>query len=99
MANYRGEELIACHECDHLHCAEPVPVGAKANCKHCGSLLYRHIPDSLDRSLALYLTALILFVLANSFPFLSLEFGRTPPYKFCQSTQHKASPSIVQNSI
>ena len=75
MANYRGEELIACHECDHLHCAEPVPVGAKANCKRCGSLLYRHIPDSLDRSLALYLTALILFVLANSFPFLSLEFG------------------------
>jgi len=68
-------ELIACHECDKLHRYERIPAGSKANCRGCGSLLYRHIPNSLNRSLALYLTALFLFIIANVFPFLSLELG------------------------
>ena len=75
MANNLAGEIIACHECDHFYFYELIPAGAKANCQQCGSLLYRHIPDSLNRSLALYFTALILFLIANSFPFLSLELG------------------------
>lgn len=75
MADSLIGEIIACHECDHLHHYELIPIGAKANCLHCGNLLYRHVPDSLNRSLALYLTALILFIIANTFPFLSLELG------------------------
>jgi paraquat-inducible protein A len=75
MADSLIGEIIACHECDHLHRYELIPAGAKANCLHCGNLLYRHIPDSLNRSLALYITALILFLIANTFPFLSLELG------------------------
>lgn len=72
----KGEgEIIACHECEHLYHYEPIEPGAKANCAYCGALLYRHIPNSLDRSLALYTTALILFILANCFPFLSLKLG------------------------
>lgn len=50
-------------------------MSAKASCSFCGNLLYRHVPDSVDRSLALYFTALLLFVIANSFPFLSLELS------------------------
>lgn len=75
MSDVSAGELSACHECDHLHRYIPIPVGAKASCEYCGSLLYRHIPDSLNRSLALYFTAFILFLLANSFPFLSLTLG------------------------
>lgn len=75
MANNLAGEIIACHECDHFHFYELIPAGAKAKCQQCGSLLYRHIPDSLNRSLALYFTALILFLIANAFPFLSLELG------------------------
>jgi paraquat-inducible protein A len=75
MADSLIGEIIACHECDHLHHYELIPVGAKANCLHCGNLLYRHVPDSLNRSLALYSAALILFIIANAFPFLSLELG------------------------
>ena len=75
MADSLVEELIACHDCDHLYRYEPIPAGGKASCHYCGSLLYKHIPDSLNRSLALYFTALILFVIANIFPFLSLELG------------------------
>jgi paraquat-inducible protein A len=75
MNDSRTGEIIACHECDHFYYFELIPVGAKANCQHCGNMLYRHIPDSLNRSLALYITALILFIIANVFPFLSLELG------------------------
>lgn len=75
MADSLTGEIIACHECDHLHYYELIPAGAKANCSYCGNLLYRHVPDSLSRSLALYITALILFIIANTFPFLSLELG------------------------
>jgi paraquat-inducible protein A len=75
MADSLVEEFIACHDCDHLYRYEPIFAGEKASCHYCGSLLYKHIPDSLNRSLALYLTALILFVIANIFPFLSLELG------------------------
>ena len=75
MANNLAGEIIACHECDHFYFYELIPAGAKAKCQQCGSLLYRHIPDSLNRSLALYFSALILFLIANAFPFLSLELG------------------------
>jgi len=75
MADSLTGELIACHECDKLYRYERIPAGSKATCYGCGSLLYRHIPNSLNRSLALYLTALLLFIIANVFPFLSLELG------------------------
>ena len=75
MANSHIGKIIACQECDHFYSYEVIPLGAQANCQHCGNLLYRSIPDSINRSLALYLTALILFFIANIFPFLSLELG------------------------
>ena len=75
MAGHLVGVIIACHECDHLYRYEEIPIGAKANCQYCGNLLYRHVPDSINRSLALYLTALMLFIIANAFPFLSLELG------------------------
>jgi paraquat-inducible protein A len=67
--------LIACHDCDSLHRLRPVPEGGEALCTRCGALLYRHIPDSLNRALALNLAAFMLFVMANAFPFLSLKLG------------------------
>jgi len=75
MPDIPAGELIACHQCDHLHRHVSIPVGGRANCDHCGSLLYRHVPDSLNRSLALYFAALILLLIANCFPFLSLTLG------------------------
>lgn len=75
MTETTTANLIACHECDHLHYHTEIPAGARANCSLCGNLLYRHVPDAIDRTLALYITALLLFIIANSFPFLSLELG------------------------
>ncbi|MEM1090203.1 MAG: paraquat-inducible protein A [Pseudomonadota bacterium] len=67
--------LIACHECDAIYRREPIAPGAKATCKRCGALLYRGVPASLDRSLALYLASLVLLLIANTFPFLALKVG------------------------
>ena len=69
------DALIACHECDLIHRVKPLPKKGVANCIRCGSVLYRHKPNSIERTLALSLTGLVLFVLANSFPFLALKMG------------------------
>ena len=69
------DRLIACHECAAIYRRAPIPENARANCLRCGALLYRHIPDSLNRSLALYLAALMLWIMANLFPFLGLKVG------------------------
>jgi len=45
-------------------------------CVRCDTLLHRHVPDSLNRALALTIAGIILFVVANSFPFLSFQFRR-----------------------
>jgi len=67
--------LVACHECDHLHHSAPIVEGGKALCTQCGSLLYRQTSNGIDKILALYLAAFILMIIANSFPFLSLQIG------------------------
>ncbi len=65
--------LIACRECDFLHGIQPVPAGGKALCTRCGALLYRNIPNSLERALALNLAAFMLFIMVNVLPFISLK--------------------------
>ena len=72
---YATDGLIACHACDGVHRIAAVPAGGKALCTRCGALLYRNIPGSLDRAAALYLAALFLFLLANTFPFVALRYG------------------------
>jgi paraquat-inducible protein A len=67
--------LTACKECDLLHRIAPLAPGGKALCTRCAAPLYRDVPDSLDRACALYLAALMLWVMANAFPFVSLKLS------------------------
>lgn len=67
------ETITLCHQCDLLQRSPPLPVGGASRCRRCGQPLHRHRPDSLGRTLALTLTGLILFGIANAFPFLSFE--------------------------
>lgn len=67
------EALIACHDCDLLHRRSPLPDNNIAACVRCGAPLYRHRRNSLDRTLALALSGVILFVIANVYPFLTLK--------------------------
>ena len=74
QANSAGG-LIACHECDLLHRIAPLAPGGKALCTRCAATLYRDVPDSLNRASALYLAALMLWTMANVFPFVSLKLS------------------------
>jgi len=65
--------LTACHDCDLLNGDVPVPEGGASRCARCGGVLYRHKPNSLDRTLALAFAAAVLFVIANVLPFLAFE--------------------------
>ena len=65
--------LVACHECDLLHEKVEIDVGAEAHCIRCNASLYTNKKNSIDRALAVGLAALILFVIANSFPFLQIS--------------------------
>lgn len=74
-------ELIACRDCDLLHHAKD-DAGSEqcthtivARCRRCGGVLYRRKCNSLERTLALTLASLILFMLANTFPFMAFEMG------------------------
>jgi len=71
--NMPRETLIACHECDLLYALHPLPTGSKAKCERCGAILYQNKSNSLDRTLALSIAGLVLFVLANTFPFLAFQ--------------------------
>lgn len=65
--------LVACHDCDLLQELAGLPNGATARCRLCGSTLRRRRDDGIERTLALALSAAVLFFVANAFPFLSFD--------------------------
>lgn len=65
----------ACHECDLVQSVPGLSRGETARCLRCGSLLFRHKPDSIDRTLAWTLAGVVLFLVSISFPFLGMKSG------------------------
>ncbi len=68
--------MIACHECDALQ-EEPrrVPRGSTVSCWRCKATLIRESGRSVSHTFALTVTGVLLFMIANSFPLVSLEAG------------------------
>ena len=68
------KNLIACHDCDLLH-RIPRHEGPRcvSRCRRCNAALHTGVENSLDRTLALTLAGVMLFVVANSFPFLAFK--------------------------
>lgn len=64
---------VRCHDCDELQHVPPLSNGSGAECRRCGSFLFAHKPEGLQRAFVLYLASLILLVIANAFPFLTLK--------------------------
>jgi paraquat-inducible protein A len=69
--------MLACPDCDLLHRAGTPRRRTMQLCVRCGAVLGRGRPAALDAVLALYLTALVLFCLANAFPLLALRLHGT----------------------
>jgi len=65
--------VIACLDCDLLQRIPEVPDGASVRCPRCDKELWRHKPDSLNRTFAMTLAALVLYIIANSVPMLGLH--------------------------
>lgn len=68
-----ARHLLACHECDLLHRTQALADGDTAKCSRCGAVLYQQKHNGLERTLMLNLAALVLFVLANVYPFMTFE--------------------------
>jgi paraquat-inducible protein A len=71
----QSDFLMACHECDLLNRIVGLHEGGTSICSRCGAVLVSHKRNSLDRSLALTLTGLILFFIANAYPILEIKSG------------------------
>ncbi len=64
--------LVACPHCDLLQRLPEIEPGSSARCPRCDKELWRRREDSLNRTLALSLAALVLFGIANTVPMLGL---------------------------
>ncbi|MEM9742492.1 MAG: paraquat-inducible protein A [Pseudomonadota bacterium] len=65
----------SCHTCFKL---VPIQSGAARVCPRCGSTVHSRIPGSLQNTLALLITAVVLYVPANVLPILYTDrFGQT----------------------
>ncbi len=70
---FTHENWVICHQCDELQALAPVVDGQELLCSHCQHPLPMGRKRWLEQSTALVITALVLFILANSFAFLSLK--------------------------
>ena len=64
---------LACPDCDLIQHLPTMAIGETARCLRCNSVLYKKKESSIERTLAYAITGLILFIIANLFPLLSLK--------------------------
>ncbi len=64
---------IACPDCDLIQTIPTLSKNQEAYCQRCHACLFKNKQNSIDRSLAFAITGLILFIISNLFPLLSLK--------------------------
>jgi paraquat-inducible protein A len=68
-----AEEVIACHECGTVHRLPAMPDDSIARCVACGAKIFIRFERSVERTLAFYLAALLLFLVANAYPIMTMS--------------------------
>ncbi len=68
---------VACKVCGEVHAVVELRSGEVAECVRCGSTLHRRTQDSLSRTAAFTVAAILLYVPANAFPILHMELYGT----------------------
>lgn len=67
------ENIVACPDCDLLQRIPALPQGGTARCPRCSHTIASSRPDSLDRTLALTMAAVIVLIIANVEPLMGLS--------------------------
>jgi paraquat-inducible protein A len=75
LAHSTAGEVIACHECGTVHRLPAMPNDTVARCIACDAKIYIRFEGTIERTLALYLAALALFLVANAFPIMSMAIA------------------------
>jgi len=65
--------LIFCHDCGILVRSPPLDNNKAAKCPRCGAVLFRHKTNSIEKTLAFVIAALILFIMAHTLPFMTFS--------------------------
>ena len=72
------QALISCHDCGHIYDKPRCDQGEQMGCVHCGKVLHKSYKGWEAKVASFTLTAIILFIVANLLPFMSLELtGQT----------------------
>ena len=67
------DNFTICHKCYTLNEELPIKDGSSACCSECGNILYRYDSKLITHALALSITGLIFFILANLFPLVQMD--------------------------
>src|SRR5215475_3201042 len=69
--------LIVCPACDLVHRGETAPATQRTRCSRCRAPLHRPQSAHLDTAIALAIAALLLFLLGNLYPVVTLHINGT----------------------
>ena len=70
-------KLLVCHECDLISAVVVLAPGESAYCPRCEAKLMKHSGATPEQTLALTLTAAILFGIMNLFPLIAMNLQQT----------------------
>lgn len=80
MTTATQASLVGCHHCGQVSRARLLSAGLSAVCPRCGARLHPRKPNSISRTWALLIAAIILYIPANLFPVTVIQsLGRTEP--------------------
>jgi len=65
--------LIACHDCDLIQRLPELQESGTVRCIRCNAVLCEKKRDTIDRTLALAVAGMVLFAIANTYPFLAFK--------------------------
>ena len=75
MQSISSAQPLVCHDCDALLVRPELHEGEKAICPRCVGVIVSRGRNSLQRTAAFAMASAVLFVVANSFPFLTMRAG------------------------
>ncbi len=70
----RRDDIITCPDCGLRQRLQSLPCGGTAECNRCHARIAKTHSDSLNRTAAFSLAALLLYVPANIYPIMRLDF-------------------------